>query len=175
MKRSITILTMTLFLITSTTFAQTAIKEYKVGHVFYVSLPDYMSKTTGINDAAVIQFKNSVKDIYCLVLEDNKEELELSQIKYSSINEYYDNFIKDFLVKEKKRNISQPVSQTIGDNKFIEIDATYYDKDAKMDIYYFVGIVETKDAFYRVYCFGNLETKDNYKADFQKILYSIKD
>lgn len=175
MKRTITILTTTLVLIASTAFAQTTMKEYKVGHVFYVNLPDYMSKTTGLNDAAIIQFKNSIKDIYCLVLEDNKEDLELAQMKFSSINDYYDNFIKDFLIKEKKRSISQPVSQTIGDNKFIECDATYYSKDAKMDIYYFVGIVETKNAFYKVYCFGNLESKDKYKTDFQKILYSLKD
>jgi hypothetical protein len=175
MKRTITILTTTLVLIASTAFAQTTMKEYKVGHVFYVNLPDYMSKTTGLNDAAIIQFKNSIKDIYCLVLEDNKEDLELAQMKFSSINDYYDNFIKDFLIKEKKRSISQPVSQNIGDNKFIECDATYYSKDAKMDIYYFVGIVETKNAFYKVYCFGNLESKDKYKTDFQKILYSLKD
>jgi len=175
MKRIIAILTTTLVLITSTTFAQTALNEYKVGHIFHVSLPDYMSKTTGINDAAVVQFKNSVKDIYCFIIVEDKEEMELSQVKFSSIDEYYESFVKGFLVKEKKRNISQPFSQSIGDNKFIECDATYYDKDAKMDIYYFVGIIETKLAFYRVYCFGNLESKEKYKADFQKILYSIKD
>jgi len=175
MKRTIAILTTILFLFTTTISAQTTLKEFKVGHIFYVSLPDYMSKTTGINDAANVQFKNSVKDVYCMIFEDNKEDLELVQMKFSSINDYYENFIKDFLVKEKKKNISQPVSQTIGDNKFIECDATYYDKDVKGEVYYFVGIVETKAAFYKVYCFGNLEAKDKYKADFQKILYSLKD
>ena len=175
MKRTIAILTTILFLFTTTISAQTTLKEFKVGHIFYVSLPDYMSKTTGINDAANVQFKNSVKDVYCMIFEDNKEDLELVQMKFSSINDYYENFIKDFLVKEKKKNISQPVSQTIGDNKFIECDTTYYDKDVKGEVYYFVGIVETKAAFYKVYCFGNLEAKDKYKADFQKILYSLKD
>jgi len=175
MKRTIALLTTTLVLFTTTTFAQTSMKEYKVGHVFYVNLPDYMSKTTGINDAAVVQFKNSVKEIYCLILEDNKEDLELVQMKFSSITDYYDNFRKDFLAKEKKKEISLPVFQTIGDNKFIELDATYYDKDVKGTIYYFVGIVETKDSFYKVYCFGNLDAKDKFKVDFQKILYSLKD
>jgi len=175
MKSKIAILTTTLVLITSTTFAQKTMKEYKAGHVFYVSLPDYMSKTSGQNDDAVIQFKNTIKDIAGFIIEDNKEELSLVDMKFSSINDFYDNFIKTFLIKQKNRKISEPVSQTIGDNKFIEIDATYFDKDAKMDIYYFVGIVETKDAFYKVYCYGNLEAKDKYKADFQKILYSIKD
>ena len=102
MKRTIAILTTILFLFTTTISAQTTLKEFKVGHIFYVSLPDYMSKTTGINDAANVQFKNSVKDVYCMIFEDNKEDLELVQMKFSSINDYYENFIKDFLVKEKK-------------------------------------------------------------------------
>ncbi len=175
MKRTIAILTTSLVLFTTTTFAQTSMKEYKAGHVFYVNLPDYMSKTTGLNDAAVIQFKNAVKDIAGFVIEDNKEELEIAEMKYSSINDFYDDFIKGFLEGEKKRNISQPVYQTIGENKFVECDATCYSKDSKLDIYYFVGIVETKDAFYKVLCYGGLESKDKYKADFQKILYSLKD
>ena len=174
MKRTITILTTTLVLFTTTTFAQTTMKEYKAGHIFYVSLPDYMSRTTGQNDAAVIQFKNTVKDIAGFIIEDDKEELEIASMKFSSINDFYDDFIKDFLKKEKKRNISQPVYQTIGENKFVECDATYYDKDSKMELYYFVGIVETKSSFYKVFCYGSLECKDKYKADFQKILYSIK-
>lgn len=175
MKRTITFLTTILVLITSTAFAQTELKEYKIGHVFHISIPDYMSKTTGVNDAAVFQFQNSIKEIYCFAFVDTKEDLEVAQMKFSSVNDYYENFIKDFLIKQKNRKISEPVSQTIGDIKFIECDATYYDKDAKMDIYYFVGIVETKDAFYKVYCYGKLEAKDKYKADFQKILYSLKD
>jgi hypothetical protein len=175
MTRTIAIFTMILAIMTTNAFAQTIMKEYKAGHVFYVSLPDYMSKTYGINSSAVIQFKNTIKDVAGFIIEDNKEELALAQMTFSSINDFYDNFIKDFLLKEKKRNISQPVSQTIGDVKFIECDASYYDKDSKLDIYYFVGIAETKDAFYKVLCYGALENKDKFKADFQKILYSIKD
>jgi hypothetical protein len=175
MKRTIAIFSSILILVTTMTFAQSNIKEYKAGHVFYVSLPDYMSKTTGINDAAVIQFKNTIKDVAGFIIEDNKEELTLAQMTFSSIIDFYDYFIKDFLVNEKKRNISQAVSKTIGETKFIECDASYYDKDSKLEIYYFIGIAETKDAFYKVLCYGSLENKDKFKADFQKILYSIRD
>jgi len=175
MKHTLALLTTTFLLLTATTFAQTTMKEYKAGHVFYVSLPDYMSKTTGMNDAAVIQFKNSLKDVAGFIVEDNKEELVLAEMVFSSIDDFYDNFIKDFLVDQEKRIISQTKSQTIGEVKFIECDASYLDKDSKMEIYYFVGIAETKDAFYKVLCFGSLENKDKFKADFQKILYSIKD
>jgi hypothetical protein len=159
----------------TTTFAQTNLVEYKAGHIFYVSLPNYMSKTTGLNDAAVIQFRNSIKDVAGFIIEDNKEELALADMVFSSINDFYDNFIKNFLIGQNERKVSDPLSKTIGETKFIECDASYIDIESKMGIYYFVGIAETKDAFYKILCFGSLENKDNFKADFQKILYSIRD
>ena len=174
MKRRISFLTVVLIFISST-YAQSTFKDYKAGHTFNISLPDYMSKTIGLNDAASFQFKNTVKDIAGFIIFDTKEELELVNMKYSSISEFYEGFIKDFLIKEKKRSVSQPTSKTIGEVEFIESDLTYYDKESKSEIYYFIGIVETKTAYYKVLCLGGMDSKDKYKADFQRILYSIKD
>ena len=155
--------------------AQTATKEHKAGHQFYVSLPEYMSKTTGLNSAAAIQFRNSVKDIAGFIIFDTKEELQIAEMTFSSINEFYENFIVDFLTSEKKRKVSEIESKSIGETNFVEVDASYYDKDLKTEIYYFVGIAETKNSFYKVLCFSSLASKDKFKADFQQILYSIKD
>ena len=44
-----------------------------------------------------------------------------------------------------------------------------------MEIYYLVGIVETKTTFYKVLTWTNAKNKEKFKADFQRILYSIKD
>jgi len=130
--------------------AQNPLKEYKAGHVFYLSLPDYMGKTTGLNSAAIIQYKNQVKDIYGFVIEDNKEELALADLHYSSLNEFYDSFIKGFLKDEEKRTVSPAKYSAKGNIKFAEADASHYDKETEMEIYWLVGIVETKDAFYKV-------------------------
>ncbi|HEY6142853.1 MAG TPA: hypothetical protein VIV55_05395 [Flavobacterium sp.] len=175
MKKTITRLTAILVLITSTVFAQTPIKEYKVGHVVSISLPDYMTRTLGINDASILQYKSTVKDVYGFVIEDNKEDLALGEIVFSSINEFCEDFAKDFLKDEKKKTFSYPEYQKKGDINFAEFDATYYDKDAKAEIYYLVGIVETKTSFYKVIGYSSKENKDKYKADFQSILYSLKD
>jgi hypothetical protein len=149
MKKKISIFTMTMVLMTTTTFAQTELKEYKAGHTFNVSLPDYMTKTAGINSASAIQYKSAVKDVYGFIIFDTKEELGLVEMKYSSTNEFYEDFIKDFLIDEDKRKVSKPLTQKNGDINFIECDVTYYDKDAKTEIYYLVGIVETKTAYYK--------------------------
>ncbi|MBA4276406.1 hypothetical protein [Flavobacterium sp.] len=175
MKRIIAILSLILVLTTSNFFAQTNLKEYKVGHVVSVSLPDYMSRTVDVNNSSIIQYKSTVKDVYGFIIEDNKEELALAEINYSSINEFCEDFAKDFLKDEKKRTFTYPEYQKKGDINFAEYDATYYDKEAKAEIYYLVGIVETKTSYYKVLSYTSKENKDKFKADFQSILYSLKD
>lgn len=175
MKKAAFLLTAAFAAITTLSIAQPVMKEYKAGHVFYVSLPEYMSKTYGLNSSSVIQYKSVVKDVYGFIIEDNKEELGLAEMHYSSLKEFYEDFIKDFLKDESKRKISAPVYKKVGDISFVECDATYYDNEAKSDIYYLVGIVETKDSFYKVLSWAAAENKEKFKADFEKILYSVRD
>ncbi|MBF7092836.1 hypothetical protein IUY40_14970 [Flavobacterium sp. ALJ2] len=176
MKTTVTSLLLIVSLLMSTvTFAQSTMKEYKAGHTFNVSLPDYMKKTVDLNNSAAIQYKNEVKNIYGIVIFDIKEQLELLSMDYTSITDFYEDFIKDFLKDEEKRTVSNLKSTKKGDINFIESDASYFDKEINNSIYYHVGIVETKTAYYKVLSWSSLEDKDKYKADFQKILYSIKE
>lgn len=156
-------------------FAQTKMKEYVAGHVFNLSLPDYMNKTGGINASSAIQYKSEVKDVYGFAIFDTKEELTLAELNYSSLNEFYEDFLKDFLTDVEKKEISKPVAKKVGDNNFIEADVTYFDPESKMEIYYLIGFVETKKAFYKVFSWSSKDKKDAFKADFEKILYSLKD
>lgn len=175
MKKALSILTISLALFTSSTFAQATTKEYKAGHIFYISLPNYMSKTMGLNTASIIQYKNAVKDVYGFVIEDNKEDLALAELNYASLEEFYEAFSEGFLKDEEQKTFGKPIYTTKGDIRFVEADVTYYDKEIKANIYYLVGIVETKSAFYKVLSWCSAEGKSKYKADFQKIIYSLRD
>lgn len=175
MNRIIANLSLILVLTATSISAQTTLKEYKVGHVLNVSLPEYMSRTMGLNSSALLQYKSAVKDVYGFIIEDNKEELALVEMNYSSINEFCEDFAKDFLKDEEKKNFSTPKYKKIGDINFAEFDATYFDKEVNGEIYYLAGIVETKTSYYKVISYTSLENKDKFKADFQKILYSLND
>jgi len=175
MKKSVVYFLIIFTIFTQTLTAQTKFKEFKAGHTFNINLPEYMTKTVGINSASIIQYKSVVKDVYGFVIVDTKEELEMAEMKYSSLMEFYENFIKDFVKDEEKRTVSTAKSKTIGDINFIESDVTYYDKEVKSEIYYLIGIVETKTAYYQVLGWTGIENKDKLKADLQKILYSIND
>lgn len=173
MKKSISLLSVMFFV--SVVIGQAPMKQYTVGHPFSLSLPDYMMRTTGVNENAAFEYKNEVKDIYGFVIEDNKEEMKLADIQFSSINEFFDEFIKGFIEGEQKVKQSKPIAQKKGDINFIEAEVSYYDKNAKTEIYYLIGIVETKTAFYKVLSYCTLAEKDKYKEDFKKIVYSLKD
>jgi hypothetical protein len=175
MRKAILILSATLSLMLTSAFAQTILKEHKAGHVFYVSLPDYMSRTIGLNSASTIQYKSRVKDVYGFIIEDNKEDLKLADMEFSSIKEFYENFIESFLKEQEKRIVSKPEFKEEGGINIAESDLTYYDKDVESDIFYLVGIVETKSAFYKVLSWSKAENKDKFKADFRKIIYSLRD
>lgn len=151
------------------------VKTVKAGQCFDISLPVWMSKTAGLNSAAAIQYKNVVKDVYGFVIYDTKEELSFVDMNYGSITEFYDDFISDFLKDEEQRIVSKVIYTKKGDINFAEADVTYYDKDAQTNIFYLVGIVETKTSFYKVLSWCTTANQEKFKADFQKIIYSLKD
>jgi len=172
MKKAITLLN--LILLTVFTKAQTTLNEYKAGHTFSISAPAYMTKTTGLNKASTIEFKNLAKDVYTFVIVDTKEELRLLELNYS-LNEYYEEFTSTFLKNNESKEFSKPISSKKGNTSFIEFEASVFDVDIKTKIYYVAGIVETEKSYYRVVSWTTMANKDKYKADFQKTLYSLID
>jgi hypothetical protein len=80
---------------------QTTFNQYKAGNVFDIAVPDYMTRTIGLNDVATVQYKNSVNDIYTIV-EDSKR-MAIAAIFYASIQEFQEEFEKDFIKDEEKK------------------------------------------------------------------------
>jgi len=172
MKNYFTLIILLVFCETSS--AQTKMDKYEVGQ-FTVSLPDYMSKTGGLNPDAVLQFRNMVRDVSGYIIRKEKSVKEIDNSANPNINQVYDQFFKEFLINKEERKVASANVGTNGDAKFMSTDLTYLDEETVIYYYYFVGIVETKNAFYKVICTSSLDFKNQYKNDFRKIFNSIKD
>lgn len=118
-------------LLASGVMAQPAFTSVKGGHVFEISIPSYMTRTTGLNSSAILQFKNTPKDIYAIVIDDDKEEMRLADLDFATIEDFHAYTMKNFLKDEPQRNIGEAVKKTIGSFNYMEADASYYDGDAK--------------------------------------------
>lgn len=155
--------------------AQSTMKTQKAGNTFYISVPDYLNKTRGLNSSATVQYKSILKEVYNIVIEDPKETLAMEGIKFSSINEFYEEFVKGFVKDTEKLASLNPKYQTKDGISFAECEVTLQGGDSIPAIYYMIGMVETKNCFYKVISWTLPENKEKYRDDFQRILYSVKD
>lgn len=172
-----TIQTFALFFLIQMTNAQTKLVEYKTGHVIKLSVPEYMVRTSGLNEDACLQFQNPVKEVYTIVIEDDKESLKLIDLNYEGIEEFYDMVFKELGVGESyaNRKVGTPKKKTIGTYNFMINDCTLTDKELKADLYYVMGIVETPNAYYQVMSWTLIENKEKFKKEFENIVYTLKE
>lgn len=159
-------------------YSQTKFTEKKAGHVYSVSVPDYMTKTVTLNDVATMQYINSAKNAYLVVIDDSKEELEMKGIKFASLKDFHDDNIKHLKGEENEPVESSPVEFEANGNKFYqtELNVNFKEKDnLEVKITYLITYVETKGYYYQILCWSLSPEYKNLTADFKKIAASIRD
>jgi hypothetical protein len=173
MNKKSTIIFSIVLLNTSLITAQTKFEEKKVGHEYYISIPEYMTKTLELNDVALAQYQNIEKEIYCIVIEDSKEDLKLVDLHFNSADEFYEDFILDYKSNFETNEVKNKKIFKVGNNSYIQCDFTY-DTD---EVYYsmLITIVETKNYYYKVLSWTIPEYKEKYRSEFEKIALSLRD
>jgi len=173
MKMTNQILFVVLLISGTSLFGQTKLVEKKIGHIYYLSIPDYMSKTRNLNNDASLQYENKVKEAYTIVIEDSKEELEELGMIYQNAEEFYDDFIKTYSKAVEDAKTKEPKNFTIDGNAFTQGELTYVSDS--VNIYMLATVVETKTNFYKILSWTTKENKDKLKDDFIAIAKTLRD
>jgi hypothetical protein len=163
---------------TSLSYSQTKFVEQKAGHIIYMSVPDYMTKTTSLNDVASMQYMNKTKEAYVVVIEDAKEDLEAEGTKYNSLKEFHDSVIEILKSEDPKAEESKPTEFQQNGNKFYQTDlyATLQTEDGKdIKVTYLVIYVESKTHYYQILCWTLASSYKDLVADFKKTASTIRD
>ena len=146
-------------------------QELKVGHVYHVAIPDYMTRSFSLNDAASLQYLNAAKETYVIVIEDDKEQLLEAGISFKDPKEFYDHFERSFADKssaiESKQNI-----QINGYPAFqVEITKPF----GGYNVHYLVTVIESDTHFYKMLAWTIEDYKNQYLADFKRIASSFRE
>jgi hypothetical protein len=170
----------TLFSITTivSAFSQTKFTEQKAGHIYHVSVPDYMTKAVTLNDVATMQYINSAKNAYLVIIDDSKEELEMKGIKFASLKDFHDDNIKHLRTEENESVETKGTEFEMNGNKFYqsELGVNFKESDnLEVKITYLITYVETKNYYYQILCWSLSSEYKNLYADFKKIAASIRD
>ena len=154
-------------------YSQSVFSEKKIGHEYYLSIPDYLLRCTGLNDQASAQYQNNSKELYLYIIEDSKEELKSVGIFYQNIAEFYDDFIKDYAIDTKGRKVSAPQQIKNGSSTIIQTEMEYISNETP--VYMVITLVEGKDYFYKIICWTSLSNKEKLKDDMLKIGSSFRE
>jgi hypothetical protein len=155
-----------------TGFSQT-FSVKKGGHVYTMEIPDYLAKTYSLNEVATLQYMNSNKEAYVIVIEDSKELLESLGTKFVDSKDFLDNFTSTFHKNDKNRTLGAVSQFTSNNNKHSQVEMTW--ENDGLNFYMIITGVETPTHFYKIMTWTISENKDLLKSDFLRISKSLKD
>jgi hypothetical protein len=145
----------------------------KGGNCFTMDIPEYLTRTFDLNDVASLQYQNSSRSVYVIVIEDDKAQLESLGIKFVNARDFLDNFANDFKKDFQDRKQVYLKEFTNSPNKYAQ--AELYWKEEGSDFYMLITGVETPGHFYKIMCWTPLENKAKVNDDFLRISRSLKD
>lgn len=152
---------------------ETAFNEITINNSYSIAIPEYLTATSGMHANASAQYLNEEKEVYLLVIDEVKEDMEAYDLDYD-LDTYYKNIVstpfKDFI---KGGKISIPGRQEINGSKALiteiegEIDGVL--------IFYKLAVIETEKKFYQIVTWTKANQKETYEKDMLKIIESVKE
>ena len=145
----------------------------KGGNCFTIDLPDYMTKAFDLNSAASLQYQNTNKEAYIVVIEDSKEDLINLGAKFVNSNDFLEDFTKDYKIDSNNRKLGTISQFEANGNKHSQVEMSW--TETGTNFYMLITIVETKTHFYKIMCWTILEYKDKLKKDFIALSKTLKE
>lgn len=143
------------------------------GHCFTMDIPAYMTKTYELNDVAPLQYQNTSKEAYVIVIDDSKDQLESLGIKFIDAKDFLLNFIKNYKKDANSRKTSSITEFQSNRNGHAQVELTW--KDENIEYFMLITSVETPTHFYKIMCWTIMENKEILMDDYLAISKTLKD
>lgn len=145
----------------------------KGGNCFSLEIPNYMTKTFELNENASLQYHNTGKETYVIVLEDTKEELQSLGLVFESAKDFLNDFVSTYQTEATNRIVSEIIEFESNGNKCAQLEMSFTNQE--VDFFMVVTSVESSGYFYNILCWTLLEFKDTFKNDFYRIAKSLRE
>lgn len=162
------------FLFTFAAMSQ-KLQTQSAGNCFTIDVPLYMTKTYDLNDAATIQYQNTNKEAYMIVIEDDKEQLNYLGMKFIDSKDFLEDFVKEYNIEAKDRKVSEITQFTNNGNGHSQAEMSWQSDEDDTRFAMLITVVETKKHFYKIMCWSIQPNYKNLKADYLEVSKSLKD
>lgn len=154
------------------------LKSISVNKDYTISVPDYMTELKSLNEDASFQYANIYKDVYTIVIDEDKQEFIKA---FEDIGIYNDSLsivsnYSDYQVKSLQEAINAKEVKEL-EFKIKNLPSLQYELNGKIegiDASYLIGFVEGKDKMYMIMSWTVDNRYKKYKNTFKLIQSSFK-
>lgn len=143
------------------------------GHCYSMEIPNYLTRTYQLNNVATLQYQNTSKEAYVIVIEDNKDHLESLGMKFIDSKDFLEDFINNYKKGALNRKTNDILQFETNGNGHAQVEL-FWNED-NMDFYMLITAVETRTHFYKIMCWTTSDFSDKLKEDYLTISRSLKD
>ncbi|MGZ4054138.1 MAG: hypothetical protein ACXVPY_02245 [Bacteroidia bacterium] len=166
-----------LFLFISFAFSackrETVFTEVKVNNSYSILIPDYLQPCSDLHKDASLQYQNTEKEVYAIVIDEKKITMQDYNLDYD-IDTYFKNIVSQgFEDNIKDGKVSIPGREQINGNKALIADVS--GKVEQKGVYYKMALVESPYEFYQILIWTKAENKDKIEPDMIKMIESFKE
>ena len=152
-------------------------KTIKVNN-YAVELPSYLSESKQLNDDASLQYQNIFKELYIIVIDENKKEME-SSLSDNGLDEIYSNDFEGY-TELLSTNLASNVAmknKTEKDTLINSLQAKILKFEGKVEdinVFYEVVYINGIDDYYQVMTWTLLEKKSEFEPIMDKMIQSFR-
>ncbi len=159
----------------------TGFREIKVEGAYLISLPEQMKPTTGLNAEASLQYQDITQEIYLIVLEESKTELDSLLANQKRENQESSTLSIYGALQLERLGRAMKVKKKVGPKKLTihRLNAELFEivgeiPNLKEDLYYSLTFIEGAGKVYTVMSWTLDSQKDEYTSTFEHIAKSFE-
>ena len=154
--------------------AQTQFIKRTGGHTFTMEIPSYLEKRYDLNDAAYLQYGNTSKESYIIVIPDEKAALDYYDLDFENAEAYLMGFVSDYKIDALNRKLSPVVNDKIGSLNFAQVNLTW-DEEDDYTFQMLITAIESPTHFYNILCWTTKDFISEVWDDFMLAVKSFKE
>lgn len=175
MKKILLLIAIPFYLIScdeATTYETVTVNDYSL------EIPSYLSKGTDLHEDASLQYQNLFKELYIIVIDENKKEVS-NIILESALEDTYSNDFKGYvkLVSGNQEEAIKMKKLSEKDTLINSLEAKIVKLEAKVDdydIFYVIAYINGVDSYYQITSWTLKDKRKEYEPIMDKMIATFR-
>ncbi len=154
------------------------VETVTIAHKYSIELPTFLSKGTGLQDDASLQYQNLLREFYVVVVDEPKfglSEILMNAGYTPDLQGYFNILTADIEGTMENTEIESVKDIQINGLKAKTFSMTGTIPENNIDVFYKMAYIEGEDSFYQIVTWTMKKNKDKYAPQMDKLIRSFKE